>query len=57
MIAEGDGYPCKKCKYDGDCERGFGERNTSSTADLRLSNLNFLANGKRYGKMEKVSQA
>lgn len=23
MIVEGDGYPCEKCKYDGDCERGF----------------------------------
>ena len=23
MIVEGDGNPCEKCKYDGDCERGF----------------------------------
>ena len=23
MITKGDGYPCEKCKYDCDCERGF----------------------------------
>lgn len=50
MIAEGDGYPCEKCKYDGDCERGFGERNSSNTADLRSFNLNYLVKNKRNKK-------